>query len=243
MMSSGSHYRPPKDKYKSIKRGYGCVDQWVVFGFGNYLSDIIDIIHSNGGWIKTIVGNIEYSDEEKMDLHRRLSFLNYKPQVMDLVDFRAQNAEKYCYGINGPRARLIRALKQSHGIKFSNIIHTTAYLGSNVSLGEGVCIGPGCVIGPNCRIGNFCLINRASTMGHDVVMEDYSTINPGVSVAGLVKIGCGTTIGIGATVIDKIHIGHNSMVGAGSVVVRDVPDDVVVVGTPAKIIRTNSGSA
>lgn len=215
------------------------MDQWVVFGFGNYLSDIFDIIHSNCGTIKTIVGNISYTEEEINNLHRRLAFLEYQPFVTNLESFHKQEGEKYCYGVNGPRFKLIKAIKQSHNIKFSSLIHPTAYVGSNVSLGEGVCIGPHAVIGPNSKIGNFCLINRASTIGHDVVLDDYATIAPGVAVAGLVNVGRKTTIGIGATVIDQISIGQNSMVGAGSVVVRDVPDGVVVIGTPAKVLRKN----
>jgi acetyltransferase-like isoleucine patch superfamily enzyme len=71
------------------------------------------------------------------------------------------------------------------------------------------------------------------------VLEEYSTIAPGVSIGGMVRIGRRTTIGIGATIINDLSIGHNSMVGAGSVVIKDVPDDVVVVGSPAKFLRRN----
>ena len=98
------------------------------------------------------------------------------------------------------------------------------------------------VIGPNSKIGNFCLINRAATIGHDVELEEGSTIAPGVVVAGLVKVGCRTTIGIGATIIEKIYVGKDSIVGAGSVVLEDVPDEVVVVGIPAKVLRKTQPS-
>jgi len=211
--------------------------QWVVFGFGNYLSDIFDIIHANRGKIKAIVSNITPSKEQLENLKRRIALLGYDVPIIDLSAFHPRKTEKYCYGFVTGRHKLICSLKQTYKIEFSSPIHPTAYFGSNVSCGEGVCIGPHVVVAPNCRIGNFCIINRASSIGHDTVLGDFSTIAPGVTIAGMVKIGCKTTIGIGATVVNDLCVGDNSVVGAGSVVLDDVPDGVVVVGTPARILR------
>jgi hypothetical protein len=49
--------------------------QWVVFGFGNYLSDIFDIIHSNKETIKAIVRNIEPTQEQLENLKLRITLL------------------------------------------------------------------------------------------------------------------------------------------------------------------------
>jgi UDP-perosamine 4-acetyltransferase len=57
----------------------------------------------------------------------------------------------------------------------------------------------------------------------------------------MVRIGGRATVGIGATIIDGITVGMNSFVGAGAVVVKDVPDNVVVAGVPAKVLRKNEG--
>ena len=46
-------------------------------------------------------------------------------------------------------------------------------------------------------------------------------------------------VGAGAKVLGNLRIGKNSRIGAGSVVVKDVPENTVVVGVPAKIIRLN----
>lgn len=53
-------------------------------------------------------------------------------------------------------------------------------------------------------------------------------------------IGNNVTLGANVVVIGNIHIGDNVIVGAGSVVVKDVPDNVIVAGNPAKIIRSNN---
>jgi sugar O-acyltransferase (sialic acid O-acetyltransferase NeuD family) len=215
------------------------VEQWVVFGFGNYLSDIFDLIRASRGRIKKIVNNINPTKEQWEDVKRRIAFLGYDVPIVDLSDFQSEKKEKYCYGFINGREKLITFLKQKHKIKFSCLIHPTAYLGSNVSYSEGVCVGAHSVIAPNCIIGDFSVINRASSIGHDTLLGEYSTIAPGVSIAGMVKIGCRTTIGIGATINNDLRIGDNSLIGAGSVVIDDVPDDVVVVGNPARFLRKN----
>ncbi len=50
-------------------------------------------------------------------------------------------------------------------------------------------------------------------------------------------MGPAAWIGIGATIKDRVRVGANSIVGAGAVVLKDVPDNSVVVGVPAKFIR------
>lgn len=51
------------------------------------------------------------------------------------------------------------------------------------------------------------------------------------------EIGDNVTLGANVTIIGSIHIGNNVIVGAGSVVVKDIPDNCIVAGNPAKIIR------
>lgn len=48
------------------------------------------------------------------------------------------------------------------------------------------------------------------------------------------------TLGANVVIIGNVHIGNNVIIGAGSVVVKDVPDNAVVVGNPARIIKYNS---
>ncbi|MCM1436674.1 MAG: serine acetyltransferase [Prevotella sp.] len=50
-------------------------------------------------------------------------------------------------------------------------------------------------------------------------------------------IGDNVTVGVGAMILGNVHVGNNVIVGAGAVVVKDVPDNCVVAGNPAKIIK------
>jgi len=78
-------------------------------------------------------------------------------------------------------------------------------------------------------------------VGHDVVIEDFCQVNPGCHISGNVTLKEGVELGAGAVVLQGISIGKHSTVGAGSVVIEDVPDNVVVVGVPAKTIKCKTG--
>lgn len=54
---------------------------------------------------------------------------------------------------------------------------------------------------------------------------------------GRAVIGNNVSLGANVTIIGNIHIGNNVKIGAGSVVVRDVPDNCVVAGNPARVIK------
>jgi acetyltransferase-like isoleucine patch superfamily enzyme len=62
---------------------------------------------------------------------------------------------------------------------------------------------------------------------------------PGANIAGACTIGAQAYVGMGALVLDHHSVGSHSVVGAGAVVTRDVPDNVQVIGSPAKIVREN----
>ena len=66
-----------------------------------------------------------------------------------------------------------------------------------------------------------------------------ATIQPGANIAGACDIGIATYVGMGAVVIDQTQVGSHSVIGAGAVVIEQVPDHVLAVGVPAKIVKKN----
>lgn len=120
-----------------------------------------------------------------------------------------------------------------------NIFHKSAQISTTTQIGIGVMINSLVSIAAYTQIGNFVSINRNASIGHHTTIGNFVTINPGANIAGNVIVGDNTLIGIGANVIDGVKIGKNSVIGAGSLITKNVPDNVVVYGTPAKIIRDN----
>ena len=123
--------------------------------------------------------------------------------------------------------------------KYCNIIHPSSDIAENVTIGLGSFFGHGATIGPFSEIGDFVTFQRLIGVGHHTKISDFCTIYPGVNIAGFSEIAQGTTIGMGSNIINGVKIGRNVIIGAGSLVNKDIPDNVVAYGVPAKIIRKN----
>lgn len=123
------------------------------------------------------------------------------------------------------------------GFKITPCMHPSAIVSPSAVLGEGPTIMAGAVISTAARIGANVIVNTGAIIEHDCLLEDHSHVAPGAQLGSAVTVGEGAHIGIGASVRQCIHIGRNAIVGAGAVVVRDVPENTVVVGVPARSLR------
>jgi len=136
------------------------------------------------------------------------------------------------------RSRFTEQAEALH-CEFATLMHPTARVPASSSLGKGTILHPGVIVASHTRLGAHVCVNRAATIGHHTQVGDFVTIGPGVNLAGNCRIGNAVYIGIGATIIDHVTIGPHSVVGAGAVVTEDVPERVLVVGVPAKILKRN----
>lgn len=107
-------------------------------------------------------------------------------------------------------------------------------LSSKNKIGDGTIICPGVIITTNVTIGKNVILNINCTVGHDVTIGDFSTVSPGAFISGNVSIGKRCYIGTGASIREKIEIGNDSTVGMGSVVIKNVENNTIVIGNPAK---------
>lgn len=125
------------------------------------------------------------------------------------------------------------------GGTLGNFLHpgvdlTMTRMGVGSYLQEGVIIQAEVSLGDNSSISYGSLVGHEGRIGHSVFMA------PGVAIAGCCEIADGAFIGTNATVLPRLRVGRWATVGAGAVVTKDVPDYAVVVGNPARIIKSNA---
>ncbi|HEY0684029.1 MAG TPA: acetyltransferase [Steroidobacter sp.] len=157
------------------------------------------------------------------------------------LDLKDELSFAIAVGDNAVRERLHAELVRQYGdLRFPSLIHQSAVLSSFSEIGEGTVVMPKAVIGPNSRVGRFCLLNTQASIDHDCAMLDFSSLAPGAITGGTVQIGRRSAISIGAVIKHGLKIGHDTVVGANSYVNRDLPDNVVAYGNPAKAVRSRS---
>ncbi len=142
--------------------------------------------------------------------------------------------------IGKSRQQIVRFFAQHFDIQpqqYTPLIHPSSVCALTTEIGSGVHISPLSVIAPYAQLGDFTVINRNVSIGHHTVLGDFVTFNPGTNIAGCCQVGKAVTVGTGATILDSIKIGAGSIIGAGSVVTKDIPENVIAYGVPAKIIR------
>ncbi|GFI07871.1 UDP-N-acetylbacillosamine N-acetyltransferase [Lachnospiraceae bacterium] len=126
---------------------------------------------------------------------------------------------------------------QKRGYQFANIIHPKAWISPSASIGKGVIIKAEVLISCDTKIGNNVGIEAFVSIGHDCVIGENCQISSGVMVGGGSWIGAGTYIGINVPVKENTKIGSNSIVGMGSIVLRDIPENVIALGNPARTMK------
>lgn len=121
--------------------------------------------------------------------------------------------------------------------RFATIIHPTAVVSPFARLSNGVVALQHVTVATGARVGAHVIILPSAVVSHDVVVGDFTCIASGVCIAGGVKVGRSCYLGTKSAIRENVRIGERCIVGMGSVVLRDVEDDCIVVGSPARVLR------
>jgi len=181
--------------------------EWNLLGF---VDDNKEIIGKNLNGYK-VLGNLEYLNKISSDVYIVIAIGN-------------SNVRK-------------AIAKRINNKKYATLIHPKINISKFNEIGEGTIICKDSILTVNISIGKHVIINLDCTIGHDAVLEDYVTVFPSVNISGQTIIRERTELGTNSAIIQGIKIGENVTLGAGSVVIRDIEDNCIVVGNPAKKIK------
>jgi acetyltransferase EpsM len=202
-------------------------------------SDTPFIIYGAGGHARVVLDAARLSDwapEFIIDDNPVQSNLFGVP-VIQTSDRRWKKIKKFKFlvaiGQNNIRRTIYNKLIEQGGIP-SSIIHPSAIVSAYAQVGKGTVVMAGVAVNSGAVIGDNVILNTTCSVDHDCQIEDHVHLSPGTHIAGTVKVGNLSMIGTGSSIIPGITIGKNVVVGAGSVVIRDLPDNSLAFGNPAR---------
>ena len=123
------------------------------------------------------------------------------------------------------------------------IVNPSSFVSPHATLGKGVLLMGMNAVNHGARLDDFVALDWQVTIGHGAHLGRAVFAGPGSRVAGDVTCGEKVYLGLGCQVIETVKIGHRSLIGAGATVTRDIPEQVVAVGSPAKVIREHREEA
>lgn len=207
----------------------------LIIGAKGFAKEVLEVLHQLNQ-----LENLCFYDDVNNDVHNKLydKFPVLRTTLEASMYFKA-TSKKFTIGIGNPilRKKLYDKFT-SLGGEFTSTISPFAqvgFFGNQIETGCNIMTGT--IITSDIQIKKGTLINLNCTIGHDSIIGNFVELSPGVHISGNCKIGDFTVFGTNATMLPKLNVGKNVIVGAGSVVTKDLPDNCVAVGIPAKIIK------
>ena len=124
-------------------------------------------------------------------------------------------------------------------------IEPGAIIREQVEIGKNAVIMMGAILNIGAVVGEGTMIDMGAVLGGRATVGAHCHIGAGAVLAGVIEPASATPVivednvlvGANAVVVEGVHVGKNAVVAAGAVVLEDVPDNAVVAGMPARVIK------
>jgi sugar O-acyltransferase (sialic acid O-acetyltransferase NeuD family) len=207
----------------------------LVIGAKGFAKEVLEVLHQLNQ-----LENICFYDDVNEDigdfLYDRFPILKNEEEAQA---FFKKVGPEFTIGIGNPQLRfkLYEKFIKLGGLYVSTI-HPKAEIGMyEVAIGRGSNVLSNSVFSNSVTIGKGCIVYYNVVITHDCVVEDFVELSPNVLLLGNVRVCAFSHIGANATILPNVKIGKNVVIGAGSVVTKDVPDNVLAYGSPAKVMK------
>ena len=212
----------------------------IIFWGAKFKAGIIyDLIENNKILKNTKNLKIKYlfdANLKKPQFSTEAIFSNKKKDFKKFI----QNSEYFvaCIGSEYGKARyLISKELEKKKLKPLDIVSKYSYISNQKLIGKGIQMFPYSVAHHNAKIGDYCILNTGSILEHDCEIGNGVHIMPGAVIGGNTFLGNYVTIGMNATILPKIKVEEGAFIGAGAVVTKNVKENQIVTGNPAKFIK------
>lgn len=207
----------------------------LIVGAKGFAKELLEICNQNEELVSLVfyddisgdIGDVLYNQ------FKILKSLDQAKNYFEKID------KRFTIGIGNPiiRKRMYEQFVKIGG-QLTGIVSKQSMISTfDVKINDGCNILSGVNISNGVKIGMGNIIYYNVNIAHDCTIGDFVEISPAVNLLGNVVIGDFTHIGANATILPKITIGSNVTVGAGAVVTKNIPDNTIVAGVPAKIIK------
>ena len=212
------------------------MDKAIIIGAGTYGQVYAEYIKDTGYYSLT-----GFLDDDETKHNTVFSGLPVLGSLSLLKSLPNKETAVFCpIGNNTIRINILQQAK-SLGFKTPSFIHPNVQIHHTVTLGNCVYMLPSTSVMPHTTIEDYVMISMGVNIAHHTKIGKGSFLSQGVNVGASVNIGEGSFLGIASTIMTGIKgVGKNNLIGAGAVVVKDLPDNVIAAGVPAKIIRQNN---
>lgn len=207
----------------------------LIYGASGHSKMIVDIFHKKKDY--NISGYIDCfkSINEKIYGYAVLGNLSH---LTDII--LKHNIEGIIIGIGDNYTRqqaYLNISKIAPDLPFISAVHPTATIASDVEISRGTVVMAHAVVNADAKVGEFCILNTKSSLGHDSIMEDFSSLASGVITGGNVHIGSCSAICLRACLAQNISIGNYTVIGAASLVLKPVGDFKLAFGIPINRVK------
>jgi sugar O-acyltransferase (sialic acid O-acetyltransferase NeuD family) len=207
----------------------------IIIGAKGFAKEVLEVLHQLNE-----LEHLVFYDDVNLDmpkiLYDRFAILK---SIYEAQDYFNTVDNRFTIGIGNPIFRKKMYDKfTALGGKLVSTISSSISIGSyNVEIGFGSNVLSGAIFSNSTKIGMGCIVYYNSIITHDCVIGDFVEISPSVTILGRVTIGNYSQIGANSTILPNLKIGNNVIIGSGSIVTKDLPDNCVAFGVPAKIIK------
>jgi UDP-perosamine 4-acetyltransferase len=207
------------------------------FGAGGHGKVVVEALRAMGGfevvglldprkelWGTTVLGVPVFGDDDQMAQH-------YDGGVRHAFIGLGSGHT------TSPRRRLYETVRLA-GFEVVTAVHPRAVVSPSAAVGAAATVLAGAVVNAAARLGENVIVNTGAIVEHDCQIGDHVHVASGARLASAVVVGTGVHVGLGACVNQGMTIGEEAVIGSGAVVVADVEPRTIVVGVPARPLRS-----